>query len=55
MRTKIVLSTLALAAALVAPSGVPAVRAEDGKSCRMEEQCKWVNFKKVCFWVRVCR
>lgn len=23
--------------------------------CRMEKQCKWVNFKKVCTYVKVCR
>lgn len=23
--------------------------------CRMEQQCHWVNFKKVCTWVKVCR
>jgi hypothetical protein len=23
--------------------------------CRMEQQCRWVNFKKICHWVRVCR
>lgn len=24
------------------------------KECRLEQQCKWKNFKKVCVWVRVC-
>ena len=23
--------------------------------CRMEKQCHWVNYKKVCTYVRVCR
>jgi hypothetical protein len=23
--------------------------------CRMEQQCKWKNFKKICVWVKVCR
>ena len=23
--------------------------------CRMEKQCRWVNFKKVCTYVKVCR
>jgi hypothetical protein len=23
--------------------------------CRMEQQCRWVNYKKVCTYVRVCR
>jgi hypothetical protein len=25
------------------------------EQCRMEQQCKWKNFKKICVWVRVCR
>jgi hypothetical protein len=23
--------------------------------CRMEKQCRWVNFKKVCTYVKICR
>ena len=26
-----------------------------GKNCRMEQQCRWENFKKICTWVKVCR
>jgi hypothetical protein len=26
-----------------------------GKNCRMEQQCHWENFKKICVWVQVCR
>jgi hypothetical protein len=26
-----------------------------GKTCRMEQQCRWENFKKVCVYVKVCR
>ena len=26
-----------------------------GQTCRMEQQCRWENFKKHCVWVRVCR
>jgi hypothetical protein len=26
-----------------------------GKVCRMEQQCHWENFKKICTWVKVCR
>ncbi len=25
------------------------------KRCRMEQQCRWVNYKKVCHYVKVCR
>jgi hypothetical protein len=28
---------------------------DKGKTCRMEQQCHWENFKKVCVWVKVCR
>jgi hypothetical protein len=27
----------------------------NGKNCRMEQQCHWENFKKVCVYVKVCR
>lgn len=26
-----------------------------GKACRMEQQCHWENFKKICTYVKVCR
>ncbi|MBV8753028.1 MAG: hypothetical protein JO328_09225 [Hyphomicrobiales bacterium] len=32
-----------------------AAQAERGKTCHMEQQCHWENFKKVCVWVKVCR
>ena len=35
---------------LAAPAG-----AAQGKTCRMEQQCRWENFKKICTWVKVCR
>jgi hypothetical protein len=50
-----------VAAATIAFSfSIPAVRAaspQDGKSkvCRMEQQCHWENFKKICVYVKVCR
>jgi len=28
---------------------------KNGKNCRMEQQCHWENFKKICVWVKVCR
>lgn len=34
----------------------PAIAQEaKAKTCRVEQQCKWVNFKKVCTYVKVCR
>jgi len=43
--------------ALISICGHPAAWANDasGKNCRMEQQCHWENFKKICTWVKVCR
>jgi hypothetical protein len=43
--------------ALVVISMPQAAKAQDktGKNCRMEQQCHWENFKKICVWVKVCR
>jgi hypothetical protein len=30
-------------------------RTTKGKDCRMEQQCHWKDFKKICVWVKVCR
>ena len=44
-----------IASALIFESNASIVFADDGtQKCRMEQQCKWVNFKKICFWVKVC-
>jgi hypothetical protein len=53
-------SIIVLAIALVAGlARTPALAAFDGttkgKTCRMEQQCRWENFKKICTWVKVCR
>lgn len=51
-------STIACAlVALVVVSMPQAVMAQDktSKNCRMEQQCHWENFKKICVWVKVCR
>lgn len=29
--------------------------ASKGKTCRMEQQCRWENFQKHCVLVKVCR
>ena len=53
-----------VAATLVCMSGANAQTASgknaqtsdtSGKVCRMEQQCHWENFKKICTWVKVCR
>jgi hypothetical protein len=49
------LSALMMLAVLA--GGAAAENREDakGKVCRMEQQCHWENFKKICTWVKVCR
>jgi len=52
MRTSLALALIAgvlSAASADAPPAAAAVR------CRMEKQCRWVNFKKICTNVKVCR
>jgi hypothetical protein len=51
MRTFFAL-TLAVSALVAAMDAAPAAAEQ---RCRMEQQCRWVNFKKICHWVRVCR
>jgi hypothetical protein len=41
-------------AALCAPQAASAQEIK-GKDCRMEQQCHWKDFKKICVWVKVCR
>ena len=39
---------------ILAVSGSDLPAAAEPGTCHMEKQCKWVNFKKVCVWTRVC-
>jgi hypothetical protein len=48
------LIALALTACVFA-AGLDAAPAAAEMRCRMEKQCRWVDFKKVCTYVRVCR
>jgi hypothetical protein len=42
--------------AAVQPQGAAAQASQaKGKDCRMEQQCHWKDFKKICVWVKVCR
>lgn len=49
--------SLAVAAAILACGSCVHAQTADtrGKVCRMEQQCHWENFKKICTWVKVCR
>ena len=33
----------------------PTVASAQAKVCHMEQQCRWVNFKKICTYTKVCR
>ncbi len=49
---------LAAAVTLLGIAAAPTVavaQGATGKTCRMEQQCHWVNFKKICTYVKVCR
>ena len=39
----------------VSTAAFDATSAAAAEHCRMEKQCRWVNFKKVCTYVKVCR
>jgi hypothetical protein len=58
MRTPTI-TAIATFLAILAPSLTPALagspQEDKGKSCRMEQQCRWENFKKICVYVKVCR
>ena len=57
MKNLALTTLLAVALGMVSAS-MPASAAqpdEKGKTCRMEQQCHWENFKKVCVYVKVCR
>lgn len=50
------LSLAILTAILTWGSGAYAQKPDTkGKVCRMEQQCHWENFKKICTYVQVCR
>ena len=52
-------AAIAVLVALLASSGTPVHAAspqdEKGKVCRVEQQCHWENYKKICVYVKVCR
>ncbi|MGO9357760.1 MAG: hypothetical protein ACLP1D_08790 [Xanthobacteraceae bacterium] len=57
---KIVLMAVVAAVLAIANGAAsrPASAQQDdakGKVCRMEKQCRWENFKKICVYIKVCR
>ncbi|MGA2291539.1 hypothetical protein [Bradyrhizobium sp.] len=51
----LVLSILVLCVRPGLAATVAAASETKGKTCRMEQQCHWDNFKKICVYVKVCR
>lgn len=49
------IATLVFGMGLGLTSTVAAAQDAKPKTCRMEQQCHWENFKKVCVYVKVCR
>jgi hypothetical protein len=49
------ISVLVLGASLGASPALAAAQEPKPKTCRMEQQCHWENFKKICVYVKVCR
>jgi len=49
--------SLAIVAAILTCGSCAFAQTPDtkGKVCRMEQQCHWENFKKICTYVKVCR
>jgi hypothetical protein len=54
---RVLISCFAISALIVVSNTRTAFaqQPESGKNCRMEQQCHWENFKKICVWVKVCR
>ena len=46
---------LASAALVLGIVAAPTVAVAQAKVCHMEQQCRWVNFKKICTYTKVCR
>jgi hypothetical protein len=49
--------SLAIVTAMLAGASyaqTPTRDAANAKVCRMEQQCHWENFKKICTYVKVC-
>jgi hypothetical protein len=55
MKRLITLATAFVLLGIAAAPTMAAAQEPKGKTCRMEQQCHWANFKKVCTYVKVCR
>jgi hypothetical protein len=55
MRALYLVLSLVFAVFAMATSNGATAQDNLGKNCRMEQQCHWKDFKKICVWVKVCR
>jgi hypothetical protein len=53
--TPLVASIFVLGIGLGLTTTLAAAQESKAKTCRMEQQCHWENFKKICTYVKVCR
>jgi hypothetical protein len=53
--TPLVASVFVLSIGLGLTTTLAAAQESKAKTCRMEQQCHWENFKKICTYVKVCR
>lgn len=53
--SRVLIVAVFMGASTVAMAGQTAQADPKGKTCRMEQQCRWENFKKICVYVKVCR
>jgi hypothetical protein len=49
------ISVVVLGGSLSSSPALAAPQEAKAKTCRMEQQCHWENFKKICVYVKVCR
>jgi hypothetical protein len=51
----LIISIIVIGASSASAATPAAAQDVKGKTCRMEQQCRWENFKKICIYVKVCR
>ena len=51
----LIISIIVIGASSASAATPAAAQDVKGKTCRMEQQCRWENFKKICVYVKVCR
>jgi hypothetical protein len=52
---QLVICVVVLSMASGLTTTLAAAQEAKAKTCRMEQQCRWENFKKICTYVKVCR